>query len=305
VQTIFDDILIRVRRGHSVKDTIESTRILKDCGFKICYHIMPGLPGSDLDMDIEVFKTIFNCSDFMPDMLKIYPTIVVKGTELYDLWVKGLYKPFTTEDAIELLVKVLPNIPRWVRIMRIQRDIPLNVVEAGVDIGNLREVVDSKLKSMGLKCNCIRCREVGHRMLKENIYPRLEDVKLLREDYDASGGVEVFLSIEDTVRDVLLAFLRLRYPSSSAHRCEIDSKTTIVRELHVYGPQVPVGVKPTIEWQHKGLGSMLLAEAEKISMDEFDANKILVLSGIGVRNYYRRLGYRKLKNSPYMCKYLK
>ncbi|MEM2014981.1 MAG: tRNA uridine(34) 5-carboxymethylaminomethyl modification radical SAM/GNAT enzyme Elp3 [Candidatus Methanomethylicia archaeon] len=302
VQTIFDDILVKVRRGHSVKDTIESTRILKDCGFKVCYHIMPGLPGSDLDMDLKVFETIFSDPNFMPDMLKIYPTIVVKGTGLYDLWVKGLYKSFTTEDAIELLIKVLPRIPRWIRIMRIQRDIPLNVVEAGVNIGHLREVVHERLKSMGLKCNCIRCREVGHKMLKENVYPKLEDIKLFIERFEASGGVEVFLSIEDSVRDILLAFLRLRYPSPLAHRRQINSKTTIVRELHVYGPQVPVGVKSTIEWQHKGLGAMLLSEAERISMEEFDAKKILVLSGIGVRSYYRRLGYRKLKDSPYMCK---
>jgi elongator complex protein 3 len=305
VQTVFDDILVRVRRGHTVKDTIESTRILKDCGFKICYHIMPGLPGSDLDMDLKVFETIFSDSNFMPDMLKIYPTVVVKGTGLYDDWVKGLYKPFTTEDAIELLTKVLPKLPRWVRVMRIQRDIPLNVVEAGVDVGNLREVVHRRLREMGLKCNCIRCREVGHKMLKEGVYPNINDVKLLREIYEASGGVEVFLSFEDVVRDVLLAFLRLRYPSEFAHRREIDSKTTIVRELHVYGPQVPVGFKPTIEWQHRGLGSLLMAEAERISLEEFDAKKILVLSGIGVRDYYRGLGYRKLRDSPYMCKVLK
>ncbi|RLE57094.1 MAG: tRNA uridine(34) 5-carboxymethylaminomethyl modification radical SAM/GNAT enzyme Elp3 [Candidatus Methanomethylicota archaeon] len=304
VQTVFDDLLEKVERGHTVKDSVEATRILKDCGFKVCYHIMPGLPGSDLSRDLEVFEEIFSNENFMPDMLKIYPTIVVKGTKLYDWWIKGKYIPFTTEDAIELLIKVLPKIPRWVRIQRIQRDIPLNVVEAGVNVGHLRQLVHEELSKLGLKCNCIRCREVGHVMLKKKIQPDLKNIRLLKESYEASGGVEVFLSYEDPIKDILLGFLRLRIPSPKAHRWEIDEKTAIIRELHIYGPQLPIGMKPIFEWQHRGFGKKLLFEAERIALEEFDKSKMLILSGIGVRDYYRRFGYKHLKNSPYMMKFL-
>jgi len=305
VQTVFEEILSRLERGHTVKDTIEATRILKDCGFKVCYHIMPGLPGSDLDIDEEVFKIIFSDPNFMPDMLKIYPTVVVKGTKLYEMWRKGEYKPLSTKEAIELLVKVLPKIPRWVRIQRIQRDIPVNVIEAGVDKGHLRQLVHWELEKRGLKCNCIRCREVGHLMLKKNIFPKEEEIKLLKTIYEASGGTEIFLSYEDTSQDILIGFLRLRIPSEKAHRPEITSKTAIIRELHVYGPQLPVGWTPKIEWQHRGWGAKLLSEAEKIAKEDFDCNRMLILSGIGVRDYYRKYGYRRLKNSPYMHKRLK
>jgi len=304
VQTVFEEVLSRLERGHTVEDTIEATRILKDSGFKVCYHIMPGLPGSDLSMDEEVFNVIFSDPNFMPDMLKIYPTIVVKGTKLYDMWLRGDYKPMTTGDAIEFLVKILPKIPRWVRIQRIQRDIPVNVVEAGVDKGHLRQLVHWELERRGLKCSCIRCREVGHVMLKKGLVPKLENIRLLKISYEASGGIEIFLSFEDVVQDILIGFLRLRIPSDRAHRREVNSKTAIIRELHVYGPQLPVGLKPVIEWQHRGWGTKLLAEAERVALEEYDRSRMLVLSGIGVRDYYRRFGYRRLPNSPYMHKRL-
>ncbi|MEM2454987.1 MAG: tRNA uridine(34) 5-carboxymethylaminomethyl modification radical SAM/GNAT enzyme Elp3, partial [Candidatus Bathyarchaeia archaeon] len=167
VQNIYDDIYALVNRGHTVKDVIEATRIAKDAGLKVVYHMMPGLPGSDFDRDLEAFKKIFMDPDFKPDMLKIYPCLVVKGTKVYDWWVKGLYKPYTTEEAAKLIAEVKKIIPEWVRIMRVQRDIPAYMIEAGSKSSNLREIALRMLRDEGLRCRCIRCREVGHRWLKD------------------------------------------------------------------------------------------------------------------------------------------
>jgi len=304
VQSIYDDVLKRVMRGHGVRETIEATRILKDAGFKIVYHIMPGLPGSDFDRDLEMVKTLFSDPDFRPDMLKIYPTLVIKGTGLYELWRKGKYHALTDEEAVELISEMYRYIPKWVRIMRVQRDVPAPIIEAGPKKGNLRQLVEKRLREKGIPCREIRCREVGLKLWKEGVEPDLKHVELLREYYEASGGTEIFISVEDVVNDILIGFIRLRIPSDKAHRPEVDENTAIVRELHVYGPQVPIGEEPVFEWQHRGWGRILLKEAERIAQEEFDMKKILIISGIGVREYYRRLGYHRPSNSPYMVKYL-
>lgn len=302
VQTIYDDILAKVRRGHTVKDTIEATRILKDSGFKVVYHIMPGLPGSDLDKDLEMIKTIFEDPDYRPDMLKIYPTLVVKGTVLYNWWREGRYKPLSDEEAVELISEMYRYIPKYVRVMRIQRDIPASIIEAGPKKGNLRELVERRCMEKGIAIKEIRFREVGRQLWKYNRLPDPKYIKITRITYEASRGIEEFLAVEDVKNDIIIGFLRLRIPSEKAHRPEIDGRTAIIRELHIYGPQVPVGEKPLFEWQHQGWGSRLLREAERIAREEYDVKKMLVLSGIGVREYYRRHGYYRPSWSPYMHK---
>ncbi|MCD6264000.1 tRNA uridine(34) 5-carboxymethylaminomethyl modification radical SAM/GNAT enzyme Elp3 [Candidatus Bathyarchaeota archaeon] len=294
VQNIYDDIYRLVERGHTVEDVIEATRILKDSGLKVCYHMMPGLPGSSPERDLLAFKRIFQDPDFRPDMLKIYPCLVIKGTKLYEWWRRGEYEPLSTEEAVELLVKVKEMVPPWVRIMRIQRDIPAGLIEAGVRKSNLRQLVAERLRELGKRCRCIRCREVGHRLLKEGVEPDPDDLELTRRTYEASEGVEEFLSIEDRRRDILVALLRLRIPSERAHRPEIDpSKDSIVRELHVYGPMVPVGRRFPGAWQHRGWGSILLSEAERLSREEYDRRKILVMSALGTKRYYMERDYRR------------
>lgn len=301
VQSIYDDVLSRVRRGHGVKEVVEATRILKDSGFKVAYHIMPGLPGSDIDRDIEMVKEIFSNPDFRPDMLKIYPTLVVKGTELYKWWREGMYKALTDEEAIELISEMYRYIPKWVRVMRIQRDVPANIIEAGPRLGNLRVYVERRVLEKGLRIREIRYREVGRAVAKGI---KLGKIVITKEVYEASNGVEVFIAAEDVSGDALVGILRLRIPSGTAHRPEVDSKTAIIRELHVYGPEVPIGGHDTQAWQHKGWGRRLLREAESVAVNEFGARKVLVLSGMGAREYYRRLGYRRPSNSPYMVKAL-
>jgi len=301
VQSIYEDVLRIVERGHTVKDVIEATRLLKDSGFKVCYHLMPGLPNSDFNRDLEMFKRVFSDSCFMPDMLKIYPTLVIGGTKLYEMWLKGEYHPLEEDEAIELLVEAYQHMPRWVRIQHVQRDIPASYIKAGVRRRNLRQLVEKEIERRGLKNPDIRYREVG-RALVRGKRPNYDAVRVLRTDYEASEGIEIFLSAEDVDNDVLIGVLRLRIPSEKAHRWEVDSSTAIVREIHVYGLQVPIGERHGEEAQHRGFGKTLLKTAEKIASEEFDKKKILVISGVGAREYFRKQGYTLLDNSLYMVK---
>ncbi len=304
VQTIYEDVYELVGRGHGVMDVVEATRAARDSGFALVYHLMLGLPGSSYERDLEMFKTIFEDERFKPDAIKIYPTLVMPGTELYELWKRGKYEPYPFETLVELIKEVKKIVPRWVRIQRIQRDIPLNLIADGVERGDLRSVVQDRLGAEGLRCRCIRCREVGHVWYKCRIAPDPENVEMRVERYHASGGEEFFITWEDVRQDILIGLLRLRSPSEKAHRPEVSPETAIVRELHVYGPLVPVGRDAGEEgWQHRGFGRGLLEEAERISREELDARKVSVLSGIGIRNYYRRFGYER--DGPYMSKPLR
>lgn len=288
VQNIYDDIYQLVGRGHTVRDVVEATRLLKDSGLKVCYHMMPGLPGSSWDRDLEAFETIFTDPRFKPDMLKIYPTLVLKGTKLYEWWTSGGYRPLSTEEAVELIAKVKLMVPPWVRIMRIQRDIPSHLVEAGVKKSNLRQLVQERLRELGERCRCIRCREVGHRTLEGEKIGK--ELNLHCISYEASGGIENFISVEDYENDVLVGFIRLRIPSEDVYRPEIMN-SAVVRELHIYGKMTPVGRRAEDAWQHRGWGRVLLSEAERISSERYGMNKLVILSALGTKEYYRRLGY--------------
>jgi elongator complex protein 3 len=304
VQNIHDDIYKLVNREHTVKDVIESTRILKDAGLKVAYHMMPGLPGSNQKRDLNAFKTIFTNSDFKPDMIKIYPCLVIKGTKTYEWWKKGTYQPYTTEQAAELIAEIKKTIPPWVRIMRVQRDIPAQLIEAGVKHSNLRQLALQRLNEQNLRCRCIRCREVGHRWLKDHIKPNLEKMEIQTTKYSASQGTEIFISAEDQTNDILIGYLRLRIPSPEAHRSEITAEPcSIIRELHVYGPVVPVGKHEAKAWQHKGIGQQLLSKAEHTTQGEYSRGKIVVISALGTKQYYKRFGYHH--DGPYMSKTLK
>jgi len=305
VQSIYDDVLKKVRRGHNIRATIEATRLLKDAGFKICYQMMPNLPGSSPKKDLKMFEEIFENPDFKPDLLKIYPLALVSQTPLYKWYSKGKYKPYSEKELIKLLIEIKKRIPYWLRIQRIVRDIPSkDIIAGGAKISNLREIVQKEMKEKGLKCKCIRCREV-----KEDYNPK-EKLKLFRQDYNASKGKEIFLSFEDKERNKLYALLRLRIPlfldkitkeSKITEIMPVLKKAAIIREVHTYGQMLPLGEK-TLSAQHQGLGKKLIREAEKIAKKEFGLRKITVISGIGVRGYYSKLGY--CLSDTYMVKRL-
>jgi elongator complex protein 3 len=294
VQNPDDEIYRLVGRTHTVADVQEATRIAKDAGLKIVYHLMPGMPGSNPQKDLAAFERVFTDSAFKPDMIKIYPCLCIAGTKAHEWYQKGIYTPYTTEEAASLIAKMKKFIPPWVRVMRVQRDIPAWLILAGVKKSNLRQIVYEQLKAQGAKCQCIRCREVGHRLAVDHVKPDIEKVKIQSFCYDASEGKEVFISAEDLENDILLGYLRLRVPSPKAHRQEITAlPSAIVRELHVYGPLVPVGKHSAGAWQHKGFGADLLKEAERMAHEDFGLKKLLVISALGTRRYYMRFGYER------------
>jgi elongator complex protein 3 len=287
VQVLDDDILRSENRGHGVGEVVIATRVAKQKGLKVCYHIMPGLPSSSPDRDVSSFQQMFEDECFRPDMLKIYPTLVVKGTPLYEKWKTGEYAPYSTQQAVEVIARMKALAPRYVRIQRIQRDIPADLIEAGVSKGHLRELVRARMRSEGTKCRCIRCREVG---LNRVSVSAADQVSLNRLEYLASGGKEAFISLDVEDSDSLVGFARLRLPS--------EGDVALLRELKVFGQMAQLGVRGR-EWQHRGFGKELISEAEELALREGYA-KLQVTSGVGVRRYYASLGYAR--EGVYMSK---
>jgi elongator complex protein 3 len=263
--------------------------------------MMPGMPGVDEKMELRSWDELFSDPRYKPDMLKIYPCLVIKGTGIYDLWKKGDFTPMTTEQAVELLAKVKSKLPKWVRIQRIQRDIPVQLIEAGIKKSNLRQLAQDRMEELGTKCRCIRCREVGHRALRGDKVDE-SSIELLEETYDACNWTEVFLSVEDTSQDILISYLRLRFPGKGNWWRSETQGGAFVREMKVLGEVVPLGKHDENAWQHAGRGQELLARAEVKAL-ELGADSILVTSGVGAREYYRKNGYERV--GPYMGKTLR
>ena len=282
VQSLDDDLLVNMNRGHTVEDSARASNDLRKAGMKVGFHMMPGLPGSTPEQDLEVFRELFSDSRFRPDYLKIYPTLVIEGTELFRQYQRGEYTPLGDDLAAELVSRIKEILPRYVRLQRVQRDIPSPLIVAGVKKSNLRQLARKRLEERGGRCQCIRCREVGSRQVIPS------EPQLMHESYEASDGREHFLSFESEM-DVLVGFLRLRLHSSAR-----------IRELHVYGPMVPIGSRND-GWQHRGYGARLVEEAERLA-SEAGYSLLEVTSGIGARGYYRRLGYDLCP--PYMVKRL-
>ena len=298
VQTLSDEIYKKIKRGHSINDVIEANQLLRDSAIKVAMHMMPGL-FSNQKQDLKMFKELFNNDNFKPDMLKIYPCLVTKGSELYDLWQSGEYEPYNDYEAVELISNVKKILPKWVRTMRIQRDIPSTLIEAGVKKSNLGELVYNNLEKNHVNCQCIRCREIGHKKTSKQY--NLDEFRLYNENYNACNGKEYFLSIEDINEESIAGFLRLRLPSKDHFRKEITDNTALIRELHVYGNLIKIGSKNSKIGQHTGFGEKLLKEAENIAIDN-SKTEMAIISGIGSRNYYRKFGYEKI--GPYMMKKL-
>jgi len=300
VQTLSDAAYKKARRGHTVADVADATKNCKDALLKVCYHMMPGLFATPKE-DEKYFRTLFDDPRFRPDMLKIYPTLVMQGTGLYDLWKKGEYEPYDTETALKLLCKIKARMPKYVRIMRIERDIPSNLISHGIKELNIRQLVREEMQAHGKKCGCIRCREVGFLTKHEKIKPDYSAVELERIGYDASGGKEIFLSMVDRTNDALMGICRVRKPSDETYVKEVGDNCG-VRELHVYGEELPISERKAFAAQHKGYGKALLAEAERVAKEEFGSKKLLVISGVGAKEYYYKQGYEM--DGPFVSKRL-
>ncbi|XP_026174434.1 elongator complex protein 3 [Mastacembelus armatus] len=298
VQSVYEDVARDTNRGHTVRAVCESFHLAKDAGFKVVAHMMPDLPNVGMERDIEQFIEFFENPAFRPDGLKLYPTLVIRGTGLYELWKTGRYKSYTPSALVDLVARILALVPPWTRVYRVQRDIPMPLVSSGVEHGNLRELALARMKDMGTECRDVRTREVGIQEIHHKVRPY--QVELVRRDYVANGGWETFLSYEDPEQDILIGLLRLRCCSPQSFRPELKGGVSIVRELHVYGSVVPVSSRDPSKFQHQGFGMMLMEEAERIARDEHGSSKLAVISGVGTRNYYRKMGYELA--GPYMVK---
>jgi len=300
VQTLSDEIYRLVRRGHKVEDVVGATVLLREHGFKVHYHWMPGLPGLTPQEDLELSARLFSDDRFRPDGLKLYPTMVVRGTELEKWYRNKRYQPYDNNTMIDLVTEIKSIVPKYVRISRVLRDIPGKFIVGGLK-DSLRDVVKQRMKQLGIECKCIRCREYGHRA--QNGW-EMGEPQMVRMDYMASGGKEIFLSFEDE-NETLFGLLRMRISSEPVTSLgqKIEGNLALIRELHIFGPEVSLGQRNTAATQHRGLGKALLREAERIAREEFQRQWMVILSGIGAKEYYRsEFGYSS--QGDYMVKSL-
>lgn len=323
VQSTFEDVARDTNRGHTVKSVCECFSLSKDAGYKVVSHMMPNLPNVPVDRDIAQFKEYFDNPRFRSDGLKIYPTLVIKGTGLYEMWKNGKYKNYSPDELIDILARILSYVPPWIRIYRVQRDIPMTLVSSGVEHGNIRELALARMKDYKTRCRDVRTREVGIKGIHDKVSP--VEIELVRRDYVANGGWETFLSYEDVKQDILIGLLRLRKCSSNTFRPELKNVTkivkeegksdtefninvyntnaSIIRELHVYGSALGVNKSDVKKFQHQGYGQLLISEAERIAKEEHKSDKIAIISGVGTRKYYAKFGY--VLDGPYMTKIFK
>ena len=286
IQHVENDILDLNRRGEHIEDDIKATRLLKEAGFKVDHHYMPDLPGSTPAKDLAMFKRVYGGEDLQPDQVKIYPCVVNEYAQLYHWYKAGKYKPYPEGQLLKLLKEIKKLTPPYVRINRLVRDIPEESIIAGNDVTNLRQRLQDELIKEGTPCRCIRCREV--RANTANV----ELAEMKTRKYRASEGTEYFISFESSDESKIYAFMRLRLNDHPEQNFMSELKgASLVRELHVYGLMIPVAKKTSgVKAQHIGFGKQLMAEAEKLSR-KHGIKKIAVISGIGVRNYYKKLGY--------------
>lgn len=302
LQSTYEDVARDTNRGHTVAAVGECFSLAKDAGFKVVAHMMPDLPNVGWERDIESFREFFENPDFRTDGLKLYPTLVIRGTGLYELWKRGLYRNYEPHKLVDLVARVMAYVPPWTRVYRIQRDIPMPLVSSGVEKGNLRELSLARMAELGLRCRDVRSREAGIRDIHFKVRP--EEVELVRRDYTANGGWETFLAFEDPAADILVGLLRLRKIAGAAkdRQPQLQGRCSIVRELHVYGTAVAVHSRDSSKFQHQGYGTLLMLEAERIAREEHKSTKLAVIAGVGTRYYYRKLGYEL--EGPYMVKEL-
>ena len=318
VQTIDDEISALNLRDQTKEQVAYATKLMREFGFKFCYHLMPGLYGSTPEKDLIMLRDIFENADYKPDFVKIYPCQVLPNSLLANWWKEGKFEPLHDVELIKLLLKMKQFVPEWTRVMRLLRDIPVGNILSGAKFSNLRQILKQQPKKLkevlgekdfdeifndGFKwpCKCIRCREVGFSEKKLVVDSR---PVLIRRDYDAAGGTEVFLSFESADKKTIYALLRLRKPDirfTSKYFSSVLKNAALIREVHSYGSEITVGEGSGIG-QHRGLGRRLIEEAERIAREEWRLKRMTIIAGVGTREYYKKFGYTE--KCTYMTKKL-
>ena len=290
VQHTDNTILKKINRGHTVEQAEEAIMYLKDNCFKVDIHLMPDLPFSSPEKDIEMFNKVFTTPSLQPDQAKIYPCEVTPWTVIQKWHREGKYKPYaqTNERGLLDVVKYGMEIcPPWIRLPRVIRDIPLTYIEGGNMYPNLRQMLTDELKKEGKYTMDIRARECGR-----NPQYDVGDAEYMTYKYQTMNGTEFFISLASKDEMCIFGFLRLRIPDNY-DVCEFEclKNKGYIRELHVYGNLVPVGYRKTEDTQHKGVGKQLINIATEITSSH-NCDGIAVISGIGVTGYYKKLGFQ-------------
>lgn len=290
IQILDDEIYKKTARGHTIQDVVLASKRLKNAGFKLGYHIMPGIPYSNPEKDLEKFKLVFSDSRFRPDQLKMYPCQIVEDSPLALIYKKINYEPYTNSVIYDLMIKMFKEIPRYCRVMRMMREIPKEKMKIEAASTSMRGDIHKELIGKGMKE--IRLREIG--FAKEDVDL---NVNLKLTEYDSSGAREFFLEMVNK-DDVLFGLLRLRV--GGERDLEELKECAIIREVHVYGQALNLGEEGE-KSQHRGMGKELMSQAEELAKEK-GYSKIAVISGVGVREYYRKLGYKLV--GSYMVKEL-
>lgn len=285
-QSLDDRLLALNQRGHKVEDTRRAMRLLRAAGFKTVLHWMPNLLGATLESDRSDFERLWSDEDLRPDELKIYPNQLLEEAELYSIWQQGGFTPYTTEELVGLIADIKPSIPQYCRVNRVIRDFPSTHVVEGNRRTSLRQDVHRELSRRGTRCNCIRCREIRGRKITS------EELDLQDLAYPAGGAREHFLSFV-TPDDRLAGFLRLSLPGPSSPTLPLADlrEAALIREVHIYGQSLGIGRARRGAAQHVGLGSQLVEKAEQLAR-EAGFQRMAVISAVGTRGYYARLGYQ-------------
>jgi len=299
IQHTNDKILKKVNRGCYRADAVRATQLAKDVGFKLDFHLMPDLPGATPELDMEMFEDVLYGEDLQADQWKIYPCEVVPWTVIQKWFERGEYVPYEDKVLFELILKVKTMVHPWIRLNRVIRDIPNQYIMGGNEITNLRQILGTEMKKRGLRCKCIRCREVGSKKRGHN------QAVLMERYYRSSGGDEYFLSFESPDELTIYGFVRLRLTDRAGLDGAFPELTdaALIRELHVYGRLRAVDDtgKKKGESQHFGFGKRLMQRAEEIAKSN-GFFKSAVIAGIGTREYYKNIGYEL--EGTYMCKKL-
>tara|TARA_B000000475_G_C15987131_1_gene443526 strand:+ start:20 stop:1765 length:1746 start_codon:yes stop_codon:yes gene_type:complete len=295
VQHTHNDVLKKINRGHNIECVYDAIKLLKENCYKVDIHLMPNLPGSSYIKDKEMLEASLYDERIQVDQYKIYPTAIVPWTKIKKWYEDGSYVPYSDLELYELIKDFKQKVQKWKRLNRIIRDIPSSYISGGYDkkYVNMRQLLQNDMKKNNWKCNCIRCREIGSNKVDVN------DIELKIIKYDASGGMEYFISYETS--KYLIGFIRLRINGKDANTLDILKDCALIRELHVYSNLNSVGYNIDQSMQHKGFGKKLIKEAEEIAINN-KVYKMAIISGTGVRNYYKKQGY-ELKDT-YMIKYL-
>ena len=301
VQSTYNHILKKINRGHTIEDSIAGIKKWKNAGGKLIAHFMPDLPDSSPKLDMVMWEYLIYTQDLQPDEIKVYPCQTTPFTKIEKWYREGSYTPYATKD-LNLLIDVIIHLRRisvkapWIRFTRIIRDIPNDYILAGNPVTNLRQVVEARSKELGVKCWCTRCREVKGRKIK-NPYLKIHK-------YRGSEGTEYFLEyVNKDDMYTLYGFLRLRIPDNNNEIIFNSLKNKgMVRELHVYGKVLNIKTQNNSASQHSGLGKKLLQKAEEICK-QHNKNGISIISGIGVREYYLKRGYKLNEDGGYMIKH--